>query len=177
MTEINPNLTGRRAEAALMWAASDWGDVAAFIGPNAARFQPLWAKLREQAMQKGAGFATGWCWPAFLTGFAWYLYRRMWVAGAILLAVPLAIAFLLPVSGGSIGIAMALALLSRTAYIQHAVSRIAKIRASGGGEREIAAAGGVSVAGGVVGGVIIAFFLGAFILALALGVPNDELRN
>lgn len=40
MTQVTPALTGKRAEA-VMWAVSDWRDVAAFIGPNAEKFQPL----------------------------------------------------------------------------------------------------------------------------------------
>ena len=100
-----------------------------------------------------------------------------WAAllGAVLLVLPIAIAWFLP-GGATAGITVTMAMLAKSIYVQHAVARIAKLRASGAGDGEIAAAGGVSVAGGVVGGVILALAVGSVIAALALGVPADELR-
>lgn len=172
--EINPALTGKRAEAAAMWAASGWADVAGFIGPNAHRFERVWAKLRGQSLEKGAGFAQSWCWPALLFGFAWFFYRKMWAVGAVLMVLPIVLGYFVSSNGAAIGLAAASAGLAKSVYIQHATSRIAKIRSAGGGEADIAAAGGVSLAGGIIGGVLLALALAGVVWAGANGVPLRE---
>lgn len=174
MTEINPSLTGKRAEGARLWAASDWADVASFTGPNAARFERVWARLRDQSMAKGAGFAQSWCWPALLFGFAWFFYRKLWGMGVALLILPPVIGCLLGSQGGAIGVSAASTILAKNLYVQHAVTRIARIRAAGGGADEIAAAGGTSLAGGAIGGVLFALALGAVIWSAASGVPVSD---
>ena len=173
--QINPALTGKRAEGAALWAESEWRDVATFIGPNAHKFEVVWVKTRVQSMAKGAGFKIGWCWPPLFIGFAWFLYRKMWGFGALLLVVPVVVGYLLP-GGGAIGLGVAFAMMAKSIYVQHAVVKIAKLRARGAGDAEIAAAGGVSVAGGIIGGVILGVAVLSVIAALALGVPAEELR-
>lgn len=173
-TQVNPILTGKRAEGAQLWAASDWADVATFIGPNAPRFERVWAKLRDQSMAKGAGFVQSWCWPALLFGFAWFFYRKLWAMGAVLLILPVVLGLFVSSHGAAIGVSAASTISAKNLYVQHAVTRIAKLRAAGGGAQEIAAAGGFSVAGGVIGGVLFALALGAVIWSVAIGVPVSE---
>lgn len=142
--------------------------------PNARRFERVWAKLRGQSMAKGAGFAQSWCWPALVFGFAWFFYRKLWAMGAVLLILPIVLGYFLSAHGGAIGISAASTILAKNLYVQHAVTRIAKIRAAGGGAPEIAAAGGVSVAGGAIGGVLFALALAAVIWSVASGAPVSD---
>lgn len=173
MSEINPTLTGRRAEAARLWAETDWPEMASFLGPNADRFAKAWSATHTKALEKGAGISLSWCWPAFFFGFAWFLYRRMWAMGVVLLAIPVALGFILPGRGGAPAIGVITAIYAKSLLTQYGVTRIAKIKAAGGGYDEIAAAGGVSVAGGVVGGVIIAVFLTAIVAAAVMVGPGQ----
>ncbi len=168
--EVNPALTGKRAEGAALWANVDWRDMATFIGPNADRFHRVYEKARKQAIEKGSGFAQGWSWPALLFGFAWFFYRKLWAIGAVLLVLPIAIGYFFQSNGASIGVGVAMAMLAKTIYLQHAVSRIAKARAAGGGEAEIAAAGGASLLGGVIGGAIWLLVIALLAFAIASGV-------
>lgn len=170
-TSINPALTGKRAEAARLWAATPWQDVALFIGPNAARFEPVWAQMRTQTLQAGGGFARGLCWPALFFGFAWFFYRKLWGWGVAFLVLPVAIGWFLPVKGAAIGFAAATAALGKTAYVQHATTRAAVIRAAGGDDAALAAAGGTSVAGALVGAAILLLAVVAVGLAAASGMP------
>ena len=173
---INPALPGKRAQSAAMWAASDWADVATFIGPNASRFERIWAKSRDQAMQKGAGFAQGFCWPALFLGFAWFFYRKQWAAGVALLVLPMLAGYFISAHGIGLGVSAASAVIAKPVYVQHAVTRIAAIRARGGGADDIAAAGGISIAGALIGGAIALLALAAIVFALVNGVPADQLR-
>jgi hypothetical protein len=61
-------------------------------------------------------------------------------------------------------------MFARSLYAHHAVARIAAIRERGGDDAEIARAGGVSLAGGIAGGIVLA------ILAAAILYPLVENR-
>lgn len=163
--EVDPALTGKRAEAAALWAVG-WDEVSAFIGPNAERFRGAWDKVRPKALKSGSAVAFAMCWPALLFGFAWFLYRRMWLAGALLLALPFVLGLFLDVGTGAAGATVAIAAMAKSLYLQHAVTKIAAVRAAGGGEDAIRAAGGVSKVGGIVGGVLWAVVLTAAFLTL-----------
>ena len=140
-----------------IWRESDWADVATFLGPNAERFRSAWEKTHGKMAAGRPGVAWTWCWPALILGFAWFLYRKQWVLGAILLILPLAIGYFLDLpSGGSVGIAIVVAAMAKSLVVQDAVNRIDKIRRAGGGDADLVRAGGVSVAGGAVGGAILA---------------------
>lgn len=168
---IDPSLTGKRAEAARLWAETPWSDVALFIGANAGRFRPTWEQMRAQSMKAGGGFARGICWPALFLGFAWFFYRRLWGWGVAFLVLPVAIGWFIPVKGAAIGFAAATGAMGKTVYVQHATTRAAAIRAAGGGDAALAAAGGTSLAGALVGAAILLVALGAVVVAALNGVP------
>jgi hypothetical protein len=89
-----------------------------------------------------------------LFGFAWFLYRKMWAFGALLLILPVALFLMFETPGGQIGLAVAMAMFAKSLYVQHALSRMDKARARG--DAAMLAAGGVSIPGALVGGFIIA---------------------
>ncbi|HEX9933219.1 MAG TPA: hypothetical protein VGB08_10295 [Allosphingosinicella sp.] len=144
------------------WTTVGWDEIASFAGPNADRFRPAWEKSRARLFEGRGAMALGFCWPALLFSFAWFFYRKMWLFGGLLLVLPVLLAFIFETrAGGSIGMGVAMAMLGKGLYVQHAVGKIGEIREGGGGDAEIARAGGVSVAGGAVGGVILALALAA----------------
>lgn len=113
-------------------------------------------------------------WIGFLVPQAWLLYRKLYGWAALACAIPvLAVAFHLNGEfGRAINYAPALiGLLGQRLYIDAARRTIARIRAMGLSEDEtlenLKRAGGVSVAGAIVGGSVIAIQLG-YILASAL---------
>ena len=54
-------------------------DYQEYIGPNAGKFHFNFAKFQ----QLHDGFTVTWHWPAFLFGFWWFLYRKMYFWAAI----------------------------------------------------------------------------------------------
>ncbi|WP_380787593.1 DUF2628 domain-containing protein [Sphingomonas sp. R86521] len=159
---MNEARTRRREATIAAWANSDWDDVARFIGPNAERFASAWEKARTKMTTAGGGLTFTWCWPALFFGFAWFLYRKQWAVGVVLIILPLVIGYFFSVSAGG-GAAIFIAMIAKSTIAQDAVTKIAKIRAAGGGNAEIAAAGGVSVMAGVLGGILL-------LVELALGL-------
>src|SRR4028119_1054183 len=113
------DFSGQKARNIERWSAIGWDEVASFIGPNAQRFERAWAGTREKMLTGRGGMTFGFCWPALLFGFAWFLYRRMWTMCAVLLVLPVALAFLIASPGGSIGISVAIAMFAKSLYAQH----------------------------------------------------------
>ena len=146
----------RRERAVRLWRESDWAEVAAFLGPNAHRFEGAWAKTRDKMAERGAGIAWSWSWPALLFSFGWFFYRRQWAIGAVLLILPIALALLLERAPGTLGAFIVIAVMGKSLVVQDAVNRIAKIKEKGGGMAKITAAGGVSIPGAILGGLILA---------------------
>ncbi len=101
----DPDQPARRAE------------LEAFFGPNAHKFLPVYDRLRADFARTGKpGFSLrggGFSFPALLCGPCWFLYRKMWAIGAIVIAGAVALAFL-PVSGGA-GIGISIALVAAVA--------------------------------------------------------------
>jgi hypothetical protein len=145
----------QKANLATLFGQTDWTDIAWFIGPNAERFRPTWEKMKARIGDGRSAVIWGFSWPALFLGFAWFFYRKLWAAGLVVLVLPAAIGVLLDNAPGSLAAMIALAMYANSYYVQHAVRRIVRIKAEGGGEKEIAAAGGVSVAGAIVGGVLL----------------------
>ena len=157
MSEPKPGLfdfAGQKARSRLLWQRASWDEIALFIGPNADRFHGAWEATRAKIERGRGGIAFGFCLPALLFGFAWFLYRKMWAMGLLLLVLPIALAFMFDSPGGSIGTTVALALFAKSLYVHHALSKLDAARA--GGEAAQRAAGGVSLAGGLVGAAIFA---------------------
>lgn len=143
-----------RERAVAAWADSDWAEVAAYLGPNAERFRPAYERGREKALERGVGNVFGWSWPALVFGFAWFLYRKQWAIGAVLIVLPLLIAYFVDIGGGLGGVAIVMAMFAKSFVVQDAVTRIAKLKTAGASMPDIAAAGGVSVPGGIIGGML-----------------------
>jgi len=160
------DFAGQKARNIERWSATGWDEVASFIGPNPHHFEAAWANTRKKILAGRGGMAVGFCWPAFPFAFAWFLYRRMWLMGAVLLIVPVALALLISSPGGSIGISVAMAMFAKSLYAQHVVARIADVRAAGGDAGAVAEAGGISVLGGAIGALIIALGAAAFVYAI-----------
>jgi Protein of unknown function (DUF2628) len=150
------DFAGQKAHAIELWQRSSWNETALFIGPNAERFRGAWEATRAKMEQGRSGRAFGFCLPALVFGFAWFLYRKMWAAGILLLVLPVGLAFLFDSGGGGIGLGIAMSLFAKTLYVQHAVTKIDALRDAGADDEAIAAAGGTSLAGAIVGGAILA---------------------
>ncbi|HEX8645151.1 MAG TPA: DUF2628 domain-containing protein [Allosphingosinicella sp.] len=163
------DFAAQKARSQGLWQRTSWDEIAAFIGPNADRFHSAWEATRAKFAGGRGGIAFGFCLPALLLGFAWFLYRRMWMFGAMLLVLPIALSYLLDSPGGSIGLSIAMSLFGKSLYVQHAVAKIGALRDRGAGDDEIAAAGGTSLAGGLAGGLILAAGLGSLVYLVATG--------
>ena len=148
-------------------------DLRLFFGPNAETF--LTAIKRRKAGRWFAGF----CWPGFLLPPVWFLYRKLYGWAAICCIVPILTTAL---NLGEFGRALILApsllgLRGQNLYVAGARIAIAQIRASSQSEEEaretIGRAGGVSIAGAVVGGLIASIsFVVAFIVKFRAGLSS-----
>lgn len=150
------DFAGQKARSLRLWEETGWDDLARFIGPNAESFRGAWEATRAKTLGGRGGIAFAFCWPAFLFGFAWFLYRKMWAFGLLLLVLPVMLGFIFESLGGSIGMAVAVSLFAKSLYVQHALPKIEDARATGGGDQAVGAAGGVSIVGGAFGGAILA---------------------
>ena len=144
------------------WTYRD--DLRVFLGKNSGPFLDLYD--RRQAGAKWPGF----CWPALLVPFAWFMYRRMYSTAA---GVFLALYLVLPAAPeGSgtlgLGIPVAVAVLAKPLYF--AVARL-KIKKAGmrsmneaDRQRRIIRSGGVSAPGAFIGATISALPLFGLLL-------------
>ncbi len=158
-----PSIAERKQRLQTIWSETPWDDVATFIGPNAERFKAVWEKQNNLIAAKGAGVAWGFCWPAFFLSFVWFLARKQWVIGALLIILPIVLGYLFPSStgGGALGIALVMAAMAKSMYLQASMEKIAKIRdAHGAGEGRDAAlrsAGGINWPAAAISGAVLAF--------------------
>ena len=143
----------------------EWEDFKAFIGPNAEKFRSVRTKIR------GKDGVSGWCWPAFFFAFAWFFYRKMYVEGAGLLLLPIIYTLIFPDSDLEFGLGLVFAMGAKYWYLRKATKKFEKIsqRTSSNETKrqQLQMAGGVSVAGGVIGGAIYAVLVGLAFLAAA----------
>lgn len=126
-------------------------DLAAFFGPKADRFL---AKYERMFRTKKLFRRSSWNWPVFFLNYTWFFYRKMYLAGAVIVGLPLAFSLLLPDDRGFSGAALVFALLADNSYVSHALKQVIKARALGlqGAERAayLQKRGGVSkLAGGI----------------------------
>jgi hypothetical protein len=163
------DFAGQKARALDLWQRTSWDEIALFAGPRAESFHGAWEATRAKIASGRGGISFGFCLPALLFGFAWFFYRKMWTAGAMLLVLPAALAFLFGNGGGSAGLAIAVSLFAKSLYVQHAVAKIGALRDAGAGDEAIEAAGGTSLPGGIVGGLILAAAYGSLAYLLATG--------
>jgi hypothetical protein len=148
-------------------APSERADFELFAERNADKFIPILEARRERIPSLFR------CWPGFFFPQAWFLYRKMYGWAAFVCVAPI-LAFNLVGPGGArwVGYAMAfVGLAGRRLYVASARGTIARIRAAHRDDAEardlLRRAGGVSVSGALVGGLIVAAtFAGAFVVAL-----------
>ncbi len=148
----DPDRVSRRAE------------LAAFAGPNAAKFLKTYDTQAATA-QRPPGekipfdfFKGDFIWPVFFVGPVWFFYRKMWAWGAGVATIILVLGLIPATSRLSVPIAVAMAGASSLIYLAHAVKTIERMRAASPtgvlAEAELAAAGGVSKRAGWISGVI-----------------------
>jgi hypothetical protein len=132
-------------------------DLATFFGSNADRFLSICKMPANQRTPRN--------WPAFILGFVWFFYRKMYLIGALFVVLPLVLAFLLPIGG--IATSVVAGILGNRLYIAEAIRRVKKADdlALTGEERTeyLKRAGGVSVAAGTIAAF---FYVGIIILAV-----------
>lgn len=175
MSSVTENAKRSRREVALdnmvaLWTGVEWADVATFIGPNAERFKKVFEKMRADALNRRTGIAWSFSWPALFFSFAWFFARKQWLMGGLLLALPILASFFLPAASFG-GIGIFIAANAKWAYLQTSVPKIAKIVSANppGTTRDAAlvSAGGISKAGAIVGGIILAGALAAFVVSIS----------
>ncbi len=59
-----------------------------FAGKNADRIVSRWVRMRSEER-----YYAGFCWPAFFLGSVWFLYRKMYLNGAILFGAVVSFGF------------------------------------------------------------------------------------
>ncbi len=164
------NIKQGREKLQTIWAETPWDDIAAYIGPNAGKFRPAWEKLRQKILEKGYGNTWSMCWPALFISYVWFFYRKQWVAGAVLVGLPIVIGFMFPsATGGLGGVAIVIALMAKSLYLQDVVQKTARIRAAepddAARHAALAAAGGISWPGAIVSGVFFAVTVAVVIIS------------
>jgi hypothetical protein len=165
------NIKGRRERQREIWGNTPWEDIAAFIGPNAERFRPVWEKQQGTILKMGYGLTSSFSWPAFFLSYVWFFYRRQWLVGAILIVLPVVLMFLFPTAtGGFGGLAIVIAMMAKRLYLQDALPKIARIRAAetDGAARQAALArsGGTSKPAAIISGVFYAVSILVVILSM-----------
>jgi hypothetical protein len=104
-------------------------------------------------------FLRGWSWPAFLLAFGWYFYRKQYIAGGIMVVLPIVLGV---VSHGAGGLSwIGFAVIGKTSYVRQGLNRIVEADSRGlQGEARaefLQQAGGVSwTAGLIAGGIYLA---------------------
>jgi len=164
----------RKSRTLAIWSETTWEEVAAYIGPNADKFRSTWEKQRNFALAQSSGkIAWSFCWPAFLLSFAWFFYRKQWFIGAMLIVVPVVLSYFTS-AGGSVGVGLVLACMAKSAYLQDAMPKIAKVKEKlPPGDSlmaALAAAGGVSRPAGIIGGIC----FGLLAVAAVITVINSH---
>ena len=163
----DPNQEARRAE------------LAAFIGPNADKFMPVYDNWRTVtagvAGTKGQRLLRGFVGTAFLLGPTWFFYRKLWVWAIGVTVVELALGFIPHTSRLGLPVSIALALFAKGVYIDHAVKRISVLR-GGAPVADLALLqreGGVSkVAGWISGSIVVLVLLLALASIIYLATQN-----
>ena len=100
-------------------------DLAAFCGPNAEVYLPIYRKMREGSDQ----WVASWSWAGFFVPTLWLFYRKLYVLGTLCLLLPAFVAFgpdaaAGSVVGGSMGILIAV--WSKAWYVSTGLRRIAE---------------------------------------------------
>jgi hypothetical protein len=153
-------------------------ELRAFIGPDAEKFLKTYDVMQATAVRRKGerpafrrhmGFVT----LAFLLGPCWFCYRRLWGWAAGVTVAMVAIGFVpLPTQQLGIPFAVAISVMGRTAYLNHAMARITALRgnASQADPDVLRRAGGVSMMAGWISGVVMVLLIAAAIAAIFIPV-------
>ena len=142
-----------------------------FFGPKADLYLATLEKLREKNAALTSPVMT-WCWPALFVPLPWLLYRKMWAAAAAIVILPILIYYFVPIGGGVGGTvsSIVIAMFAKSFYVQSAAGKIRRIVSENADPEvvrdKVRRAGGVSVAGAVIGScILLAVFVVAFVAA------------
>jgi hypothetical protein len=153
--------------------------LAIYFAPNPAPFLATFDKMRAANpwLKKQV---VSWSWPAFLVTLRWFLYRKRWMEAAVVTLLPLVLFYLIPsANSGGVAFAVVIGMYAKSWYVMFAASRIRTIQQEEpdpqGAREKIARAGGVSVPGAIIGGVIFAAaFAAARLAALTQSIPHHR---
>lgn len=130
-------------------------DLREFFGPRAEKYLAIYDKARAA----NKFHAISWNWAVFFATYTWFFYRKMFLFGACFIAIQFALSFLFGIYG-MVAYAAALALGAKGQYVHWAMIKLDEADARGlvGKERQdyLGRAGGVSVAAGVLAGLLVA---------------------
>ena len=145
--------------------------LALFAGRNPSLYRRHYERLlrrhlggeqaRTEDMEARLPFLPSWSWAAFFFTVPWLFYRKMYLGGIILVALPVFLDHILPGSlflGSGLLIAITAGLCGKSWYVEHSVRRIAKARRVYRDrqmrEAFIVRARGVSLPAGIFGALI-----------------------
>jgi hypothetical protein len=142
-------------------------DLATFFGLRSDHYLQVYEKMR--ANKDSGGFAGSWSWAAFIGAFAWFFYRKMYLAGSIIIILPIVFITLFPSSSsaGNFGVWIGLTMTAKSLYVHTGLGRLLKADELGLSGRERAEylekAGGVSLVAGIATGILYAAAVGLVI--------------
>jgi len=130
-------------------------DLRDFFEPRADKYLAIYEKMRAS----NRTYVTSWNWIVFLTTFPWFFYRKMYLAGAALIFLPILAGYLFGLTGNA-GAMAGVSVIANSQYVLLGIRRLRKADALGldGEERKeyLRRAGGVSVVACVLSGLLCA---------------------
>jgi hypothetical protein len=142
-------------------------DLRDFFGPRADKYLAIYERMRAS----NKTHVNSWNWIVFFTTFPWFFYRKMYLAGAGLIFLPMLAAYLFGLTGNA-GAMAGVSLIANGQYVLLGMRRLLKADALGlvGEERKeyLRRAGGVSVVAGVLTGLLAAAIFAMAILGAYL---------
>jgi hypothetical protein len=167
MLGARPGL-GRRGGALDTLPTDERSLMQIYLGPNQDKFLETY----ERVVSSGSPFAPSFVWPAFLLPVAWMLYRKLWVPAVLFMFLPMMIVYVTGVKFSALAITAALAVVAKPMYVLLARAQIKRIAArEPDPERlraKVAAAGGVSIPGMIIGILITGLGLALIIFRFAV---------
>tara|TARA_Y100000588_G_scaffold201336_2_gene214942 strand:- start:2 stop:697 length:696 start_codon:yes stop_codon:yes gene_type:complete len=141
-----------------------------------------YAKTYLRMVEKRKLSLLTWSFPAFFFSFAWFFYRRMWVIGIVILALPEILGqFSTEMATGALfAIPFVSGVMGEGLYLNRAFRRIYRIDQSAETDEEkhisVEDAGGVSYVGAMLGGIMLMTIYGV-ILMLAGGAQPEVIQG
>lgn len=129
-----------------------------FVGPNAYKYLATYARMKAKDPDLRR-LVAGWCWPVFFVPLPWLLYRKQWGLAALLVILPIVVAYLFPtLTVAPFAVGVAFAVLAKSLYIRSAATKIRAIAATEDNpdllRARVMRAGGISMPGAIIGTII-----------------------